>query len=253
VPGKLDATIAAAIDQARAAAEEVALDFGVGEHLTCEPDGDNMATHYFACEHPGYVGWRWSVSMARVPRARTATVNEVVLVPGDAALLAPPWVPWSDRLVAGDVQPGMLLPTPDNDPRLEPGFTPPEIPMDDAAEWSQVRAVVSELGLGRERVLSAVGREQVAERWLAGRGGPDNQSSRLAPAACLTCGYFVRLVGRLGGVFGACANEFSPYDGQVVSITHGCGGHSDVVADQRGIELPEPVYDTISIDHPIFD
>jgi len=251
---KLDAAIAAAVDQARAAAEELAADFGVGDHLGVQVEADYLATHYFACTHPAYPGWRWAVTMARVPRARAATIDEVVLVPTDEALLAPAWVPWSARLQAGDVQPGMLLPTPDNDPRLEPGFVPKgSVEDDEAAEYAQTRAVVAELGLGRERVLSAAGRDEAVARWLAGPAGPDNQMTRLAPATCLTCGYLVRLAGSLGRVFGACANEFSPSDGRVVSIDHGCGGHSDVVADERGIELPEPVLDTITLDHPIFD
>ena len=251
---KTDATIAAAVDQARAVVEEIAADFGVGEHLGCQAEGDNLATHYFACTHPGYPGWRWAITMARVPRARTATVDEVVLIPNQDALLAPAWVPWSDRLRAGDVQPGMLLPTPGNDPRLEPGFSPGEGALDsDAAEWAQTRAVVTELGLGRERVLSPVGRDETTLRWLAGPSGPDNQMSRLALAACLSCAYFVRLVGRLGRVFGVCANEFSPADGRVVSVDHGCGGHSDVVADERGVELPDPIHDTVTSSHPIFD
>ena len=77
--------------------------------------------------------------------------------------------------------------------------------------------------------------------------------SRHAPASCVTCGYFVRLQHSLGRVFGVCSNEFSPSDGSVVHVDHGCGGHSDVVEKHRGIELPEPVFDTISIDDSLFD
>lgn len=253
-PPKLDAVTAAAVEQAEQAAREAAKDFGVGEHLGTLAEGERVVTHLFACEHPAYRDWRWAVTMVRASRARAATVSEVVLVPGDQALLAPRWVPWSDRIQAGDVHPGMLMPTADNDPRLEPGFTGGELAADaDPAEWSQTRAVVAEFGLGRERVLSHEGRVQTAERWNEGEPGPENQSTRLAPATCLSCGYFVRLQGALGNQFGACTNEFSPYDAQVVSVEHGCGGHSDVVADERGVELPEPVFDTISIDDHLFD
>lgn len=45
----------------------------------------------------GYPGWRWTVSLARVDDAEP-TVLEVELLPGDGALLAPDWVPWSERL-----------------------------------------------------------------------------------------------------------------------------------------------------------
>ena len=251
----IDQVIADAVDAAREAAEEAARDFGVGEHLgTRAEEGSRQATHYFACPHPGYQGWHWAVTMTRASRARYATVNEVVLLPGDRALLAPDWIPYSERLQAGDVTPGTLLPTPDNDPRLEPGYTGGELATDeDPAEWAQTRAVATELGLGRERLLSFIGRELAAERWLASDGGPDSPAAKQAPAPCVSCGYFVRLGGALGRVFGACANEFSPFDGRVVSVDHGCGGHSDVVASERGVRLPDPVLDTITIDQSLFD
>lgn len=251
---KPDAVTAAAVDQAREAAVERAADFGVGEHIGVVAEGERVVTHLFECPHPGYSGWHWAVTMVRASRARAATVNEVVLLPGEDALLAPRWVPWSERIQAGDVAPGTLLPTPDNDPRLEPGFTGGEYAADaDPAEWSATRAVVAELGLGRERVLSQYGRAVAAERWNEGDSGSDNQSSRLAPANCVSCGYFVRLQGGLGSLFGACTNEFSPFDATVVSVEHGCGGHSDVVAEERGVELASPVFDTISVDDNLFD
>ncbi|MCL2490306.1 MAG: DUF3027 domain-containing protein [Propionibacteriaceae bacterium] len=251
---KLDAVLLAAQDQARQAAEEQAGDWGVGEWIGAEANSDLTLTHSFACPHPGYVGWRWTVTMARVPRARSGTITEVDLLPGDTSLLAPAWVPWSQRLQPGDVRPGMVLPTPENDPRLEPGFTGGELAADeDPAEWAATRVVVAELGLGRERVLSDYGRTTAASRWIR-QGGPDDQSSRLAPGECVACGYFVRLAGALGNVFGVCANEYSPSDGRVVSVDHGCGGHSDIVIESSGdTDMPAPVFDTISIDHPIFD
>ncbi|MDR2620148.1 MAG: DUF3027 domain-containing protein [Propionibacteriaceae bacterium] len=250
-----DNTIAKAVEQARAAATVAAADFGVGEHLWCTSDGERMATHYFTCTHPAYPGWAWAVTMTRVPRAKSATVDEVVLLPAsETALLAPAWVPWSERLQPGDIAPGMLLPTLDNDPRLEPGFTGGEmLPDDDPAEWSLTRALVAELGLGRERLLSPAGRTQTAVRWISGSGGPNGPDTRFAPANCISCGFFIRLSGRLGNIFGVCTNEYSPFDARVVSFDHGCGGHSDVVAEEREIDIPVPVYDTIGIDQSIFD
>ena len=32
-------------------------------------------------------------------------------------------------------------------------------------------------------------------------------------------------------LFGVCANVYAPDDGKVVSLDHGCGAHSEVVAD----------------------
>lgn len=252
---KLDPIAAQAIDLAREAAEGVSGADAVGEHLgvVAEP-GDRLVTHYFECHLDGYPDWRWAVALVRAARAKVPTVNEVSLLPDDGALLAPAWVPWEDRIQPGDIAPGLLMATPDNDVRLEPGFAATDLPADaDAAEWVQLRTTVAELGLGRERVLSKAGRDDAAERWLRGDAGPNDDGSREAPANCATCGYFVPLRGSLGTLFGACANVFSQSDGKVVHLDHGCGGHSDVVEQSRARELPAPVFDTITIDENLFD
>lgn len=249
-----DAACAAAVDLARAAALRRSGVLEVGEHVGVVAEDTRVATHLFACTHPGYPGWNWSVTVARASRAKVVTVSEVTLMPAEGALLAPAWVPWSDRIGAGDVSPGVLMPTADNDPRVEAGFTGGEAARDaDPAEWAQTRAVVAELGLGRERVLSAYGRDEAVERWLAGDGGPDNAMTAQAPAECETCAYFVPLSGALGRVVGVCANEYSPTDGTVVSRDHGCGAHSDVVEATRGEELPRPVWDTVLVSNGLFD
>ncbi|MVA76567.1 DUF3027 domain-containing protein [Auraticoccus sp. F435] len=250
---KLDQLCAEAVDLAREAAEAEAGPGQIGEHLGVQAEGDRVCSHLFACLHPGYRGWRWSVTVARASRAKRVTVDEVVLLPSEDALLAPAWVPWSERIEPGDVTPGVVMPTPDDDPRLEPGYTGGEDAAGtDPAEASITRALVAELGLGRERVLSPQGRQEAAERWLAGEAGPDNESTRQAPGNCVSCAYFVRLQGSLGRLFGACANVWSPRDGAVVSVDHGCGGHSDVVAEQREAELPPPVWETVSWEDPLF-
>lgn len=249
---KPDAICLAAVDLAHAAAVETAGVMGVGEHLGTQADGDRLLTHFFACPHPGYIGWQWSVTVARASRAKIATVDEVVLLPGEGALVAPSWIPWADRIQPGDVTPGLLMPTTDDDPRLEPGYTGGERAADtDAAEQSLERVVVAELGLGRERVLSVFGQDDAAERWLDGDGGPGNQMTKLAPGVCSTCGFFVRLQGNLGTLFGACSNAFSASDASVVSVDHGCGAHSSVLSEDRAEVLPAPVWETIEWDAPI--
>ena len=249
---KPDALCAAAVDLARAAAEETAGAIGVGEPLDVHAEGDRVVTHSFACPHLAYTGWHWSVTVARASRAKVVTVDEVVLLPGEGALLSRQWVPWAERIQPGDVTPGLLMPTPEDDPRLEPGFTGGETAADpDPAEATIARAVVAELGLGRERVLSRAGRDEAVERWLAGDGGPDNQMTKLAPGVCETCGFFVRLQGSLGVLLGACANAYSPSDGHVVSVDHGCGAHSSVPQEDRAEELPAPVWETIEWDAPL--
>jgi hypothetical protein len=74
-----------------------------------------------------------------------------------------------------------------------------------------------------------------------------------APATCSTCGFRLNLSGSLARVFGVCANELSPSDGSVVSMDHGCGGHSDVSEPSRGVDLSLPIWDTVSIDEALFD
>src|SRR3569833_4244024 len=123
-----DEVLAAAVEQARAAAIEVAGDPAtVGDHqgVTAEvlaeaagPALGGVATHSFAATLPGDVGWHWAVTLARVPGEDEVTLDEVVLLPGDAALLAPAWVPWHERLRPGDLTVGAVLPSTEGDPRL---------------------------------------------------------------------------------------------------------------------------------------
>src|SRR5262249_10610410 len=98
-PGRPDQICAAAVDPAR----EAILDEHVGDHLGVIAEGERVVTHYFGCTLPGYRGWRWAVTVTRVPRGRHVTVSETVLLPGDEALLAPGWVPWQERLQPGDL------------------------------------------------------------------------------------------------------------------------------------------------------
>jgi hypothetical protein len=218
-PGSVDAVLTAAVDLARDAAIAVG-GAGVGEHLGVTREGERVATHEFAATLPGYRGWHWAVTVARAPRARVATVDEVVLLPGGGALLAPAWVPWSERVAPGDLGPGDLLPPAADDPRLVPAY----VQSDDPA----VEEVAFELGLGRERVMSREGRLDAAERWQDGDFGPDSAMARHAPAQCGTCGFYLPLAGSLRAGFGVCGNEITSADGHIVSVGYGCGAHSQV-------------------------
>lgn len=235
----IDVAAAEAVDLARAAAEETSLPEYVGEHLGLLPEGDRVVTHYFACLDPAYHGWRWAVSVVRASRAKNVTVSESVLLPGDDAMLAPEWVPWSDRLRPGDLGPGDLLPTPPDDPRLAPGFTDTSGEADEELFW--------ELGLGRHRVLSAEGRDQAATRWHTGDAGPATPMARSAPAQCATCAFYVPLAGAWRQVFGVCANEYAPDDGKVVSLDHGCGAHSEAAVTPSAESAP-PIVDELGYD-----
>ncbi len=219
---KIDAVAADAIDLARTAAVEVGADT-VGEHVGVTADAERVVTHTFAATVPGYQGWHWAVTLARPPRGKVVTVDEVVLLPGPDALLAPEWVPWSERLRPGDMSPGDLLPAVENDLRLVPSYIDSEDP--------QVELVSFELGFGLPRVMSRDGRLDAAERWQDGDGGPGTAMARNAPDHCGRCGFYLPLAGSLSAQFGVCGNEIAPMDGRVVSVEYGCGAHSEAVLD----------------------
>ncbi|MGN6743786.1 MAG: DUF3027 domain-containing protein, partial [Amnibacterium sp.] len=69
----------------------------VGELIEVAEPEAGVRDLVFACRLPGYVAWRWTVSTAQVGDA-APTVLEVELLPGEGALVAPPWVPWAERL-----------------------------------------------------------------------------------------------------------------------------------------------------------
>jgi hypothetical protein len=236
---KADSMLLAAVDLARdAAVAEAGAADAVGDHLGSYAEDERVVSHAFACLLTGYRGWRWTITLARAPRARVATVSEVTLLPSDGALVAPDWLPWADRLAPGDLQPGVIIPRVEDDPRLEAGFEATgDEDVDQVALW--------ELGLGRHRVLSAEGRQEAAERWYSGSHGPFDPHAEQAAAQCRTCGFFVPTAGALRQLFGICANEWSPSDGQVVSLDHGCGAHSELDVDRKPEHVDPPVLDEL--------
>lgn len=259
----LDQACAEAVDLAFAAAEDVAGIGQVGDHLGVTADGERTATHHFVARERGYVGWRWAVTVTRAARSKQVTVDETVLLPGEGAILAPRWLPWSERIRPGDIGVGDLLPTAADDPRLEPGYTgadedrpkplrdAPPMPAGDADPAAPQRdslpLVAFELGLGRARVLSLTGRQLAAERWAESHGSAA-PIAQAAPASCSTCGFLAPLGGSLRQAFGVCANEYSPADGRVVALDFGCGGHSEAAVVPDAAEVGEPIVDEYAVD-----
>jgi hypothetical protein len=241
---KLDAALAGAIVLAHEAAITEAGSDLVGEHLEVFMEGDRVATHLFGCTSPAYVGWRWAVTVTRAPRSKLVTVNDVVLLPGPESIIAPAWVPWSERLQPGDLGVGDVLPTPADDPRLVPGyfdwesFTDPE-GSSFPTGW--------EVGLGRERVLSPLGRDEAADRWFDGPRGPKSPMAQAVELACLTCGFLLPVGGVFGQEFGVCANAMSPADGHIVALTFGCGAHSQIAAEDVA-PIPDMTSDELGWD-----
>ncbi len=246
-----DSVAAKAVDVARSALVEEVPASEVGDHLgvEAEVEAERTVTHLFECRRPGYVGWRWAVTVVRAYRQKQITVAEVVLLPGSSAITAPAWVPYRERILPGDMSPGDLLPVDDDDPRLVPTYSFGDDPLD-ADDKAQVRQVAQDLGLGRVRTLSPEGRDLAVQRWYEGDAGPDSPVAQAAPEPCSSCGFLLRLAGPLAETFGVCANGDANDDGRVVAFQHGCGAHSEVRLAKKFEPLPMPdhVFDTLSRD-----
>ena len=231
---------------AKAVAIEVAdEDNQVGDFVEAIDLGDDVTDFRFETRVRGYEGWQWSVTLYHDVELDHWTVNESSLVPTDRALSPPAWIPWKDRLEPTDLAVTDSIGTEPDDPRLEEGFratdagegAPAETPeMSETSETSKedVEDAVEEFELSRRHVLTPLGRAQTAKRWYEGPRGPKSLSTKTADGnPCSTCGFFIPLKGELNLLFGVCANKWSPDDGRVVSVDHGCGEHSE-------IEPPEP-------------
>ena len=232
---RLDAVCAAAVDLARAAAEESPAPATSASTSASRPTASGVVTHYFACLEPGLPrlalgGHR----RARAARSKTVTVDEAVLLPGDDALLPPEWVPWSERLLPGDLGVGDLLPTREDDERLAPGYTGAD--EDRPPTEDPPVEVVYELGLGRARVLSPIGRDDAADRWYTGDARPAApRSPRRRRRSARPAGSWSLLGGPLRPDVRRLRQRVLPERRQVVSVDHGCGAHSEaaVIAGSR--------------------
>ena len=257
---------------AQAVAIEVAdEDSQVGDFVEANDLGDNVTDFRFETRVRGYEGWQWSVTLYHDVELDHWTVNESSLVPTDKALRPPEWIPWKDRLEPTDLAVTDSIGTDPDDPRMEKGFRKVEpaeqgekvssdaesVETTDAGDNAETDAdgvggsqdesaaasvtseedideAVEEFDLSRRHVLTPLGRSQTAKRWYEGPRGPKSLSTKTSDGnPCSTCGFFIPLKGELNLLFGVCANKWSPDDGRVVSIDHGCGEHSE-------IEPPEP-------------
>lgn len=236
-----DPVLADAVDVALRALGESVDPSHIGEHLGALAEAEFVVSQIFESKAPGYGGWTWSVSLTHAPESAEVTVNDIVSLPGDGAIVAPEWRPYRDRIEPGDLGPGDILPPEDDDVRLVPAWS---------AGDEDDEAAAREIGLGRERVLSAEGRESAADRWFDGDRGPDTALAKQAPGPCRTCGFMISLAGPLSRTFGVCANGMANDDGRVVALDHGCGAHSSAKLSRSAApqKLPPHVFDTVSVD-----
>ncbi|HWK78220.1 DUF3027 domain-containing protein [Microbacterium sp.] len=92
-----DDRLVGAHDLALAALQEVTPASTIGPAAGYIVEEDGSVSLRFENRLPGYPGWYWTVTVARVEDAEP-TVLEVELLPNEGALLAPEWVPWAERL-----------------------------------------------------------------------------------------------------------------------------------------------------------
>lgn len=226
---------------AKRALAEVTDESHIGKHVSTVPTSEHTAIVTFESKMPGYQNWNWLVMLSWLDPSHL-TIDEVAMVPTDDALIAPAWIPWSERVQAGDLGIGDELPYRADDPALAPGYVAAEVELLDDQET--LRPFWWSLGLGRERVLSATGRELAADRWSTGEFSGSSIMAKVAQGKCNSCGYFNPLAGSLGSAFGACTNAISPADGKVVAATFGCGAHSETdAAEAPAVPTVELVYD----------
>lgn len=242
--GEINPTLAQAVDTARAAIADMTDETSIGEHLGVVAEGAYAASHIFECRTPGYPGWYWTAVLALVPGSETVTVSETALLPGEDALVAPEWVPWKDRLRPSDIGARDVLPKVENDPNLELGLEQVKVELDDNID----QIPNFEFGLGRKRVLSREGIAAAAARWAESDSGPDSEYAAEASAKCRTCGFLMPIAGSVRTQFGLCANAASPFDGRVVSLSNGCGAHSETDVRRHDDDIAEPVIDDRSED-----
>lgn len=227
-----------AVDVARQALDEVG-EGEVGQHVGVTGLAANVATHRFRAEVEGYPGWEWNAVVACAAGSQEITVNEVALVPAPegTALQAPEWVPYVDRLRAGDLGPGDLMPPLPDDERL-------------TTEENAREAV--DVGVDKPHAtyyLTRTGLDEAKKRWREGEYGPTSEFAEKAAMNCRSCAFFIPAAEPIGQNFGVCVNEFSA-DGVVVHATYGCGAHSETKAEEQPAVKPFDDEQTLYFHNP---
>jgi hypothetical protein len=69
----------------------------VGGYIRTDEEEPGLRSYIFQSTLRGYLGWFWSVTIYQ-PEGQEPTISEVVMMPGADSLVAPNWVPWSERL-----------------------------------------------------------------------------------------------------------------------------------------------------------
>jgi hypothetical protein len=81
---------------AEKAAKDSAPVGGVGKFLGTVDEEANVVSYRFQANMKQYLGWEWNVVVFQAKKA-DPTISEVVLLPGKESIVAPDWLPWSER------------------------------------------------------------------------------------------------------------------------------------------------------------
>jgi len=93
-----DPVLLAAVDQARAALLEITPSSTIGAVVGHTTHDEHVLSLHFASLMPGYPDWHWTATLSRIDDESEPNVLETELLPGEGAVLAPEWTPWSERL-----------------------------------------------------------------------------------------------------------------------------------------------------------
>lgn len=92
----------AVIAAAHAALLEITEESTVGALLGVDEPEEGVVDVLYSSAMAGYPDWRWTVSVSVLDGIDSPSVLELELLPGDGSILAPEWVPWSDRVTDAD-------------------------------------------------------------------------------------------------------------------------------------------------------
>ena len=214
-------------------------DVGVGDLLPAPPDDPRLVP---AATLQGDDGLQdWGEAEWALPGAQP---EDLVPVGAELAGAGPPLT------VPDGGEPAVAEPAAEEPRAEEPGSAAPGSATTDSAttdSWTADSETPDTVPV-RARVLSAIGRDDAALRWYTSEHGPSSPLAHSAPGLCAGCGFFIRLAGPLGRVFGACGNEYAPDDGRVVSVDHGCGAYSEAVLPAQAERPGRPVIDELGYD-----
>lgn len=69
-----------------------------GDFVSATEPSKGVIELRFDCLMRGYKNWHWVVTLTQPDKRKPATFSEINLLASEDALLAPKWVPWSERL-----------------------------------------------------------------------------------------------------------------------------------------------------------